>query len=112
MKRCGLGFLTPSYGFAYKRGKYIGVVTRNESVRMVRSRTGRQRPQTLATAAPDGGSGLKGTEMPLRFSEVLSVGPGAQRSPANSLNRAVSAMTAVDVGRVLSQRWAAISQKL
>ena len=62
MKRCGLGFLTPSYGFAYKRGKYIGVVTRNESVRMARSRTGRQRPQTLATAAPDGVSGLKGTE--------------------------------------------------
>ena len=68
----GLG-LTPPYGVAYKPGKSIGVVTRNESVRMRQSWPAANGYQALALAAPVAFSGTEGSETPLRLFQGLSV---------------------------------------
>ena len=96
--RCPLAveFLTPPYGFAYNRAKQIGVVTRNESVRIRQSRpvaNGCQEPALATLAAVSGGKGMRTVNL---FSGALRRSD-ARRSVGNAVEIRNSAWIGVGV---------------
>ena len=89
-------FLTPPYGFAYKRAKQIGVVTRNESVRIRQSRpvaNGCQEPALATLAAVSGAKALRTVDL---FSGALRRSD-ARRSVGNAVEIRNSAWIGVGV---------------